>query len=123
MHRGLIHQVYEIEEMQEYNIRRGIIQEEYEMQDYNMRYMPRDFSSLPDGITGADFIDPISLEEPEEGEVYGFCVEEGRWYLAGRLEDLNKMIETGFRKSSKTSVFVPFKNAHVALKDIQWVRL
>ena len=84
---------------------------------------PTEFAALPDGITVANFTEPISLEEPKKGEIYGFCVENGRWYLAGSLNDLNMMIKTRFGNSSNSSVFVPFKNALVASKDIQWVRL
>jgi hypothetical protein len=94
-----------------------------EIVDKQDHLTPTEFAALPSGITAADFTDPISLEEPQEGEVYGFCVEGDNWFLAGSLKDFNSMIETRFKESNSSYIFVPFKNQKVKTADMKWVLL
>ncbi len=77
---------------------------------------PSKFSTFPEGVKAADFTDPINLDELKEGEVYGFLVEDKKWYIAGSLKNINAMILSKFRGSSTEKVFVPFKNVLVPVK-------
>jgi hypothetical protein len=63
------------------------------------------------------------MDSLEEGKVYGFLVEDEKWYLAGSLESINRMIESRLRGSSKRAVFVPVKNSLIETSKIVWVKL
>jgi hypothetical protein len=84
---------------------------------------PHTFEKFPRGISNTDFIDPITIDNLIEGEIYGFIIEQGKWYVAGSLKNINKMILSKFRESSYEYVFVPFKNALVSVEEIKWVRV
>ena len=84
---------------------------------------PNSFTTLPDHISPSDFTDPITLDSLEVGKIYGFLVENEKWYIAGSLESINGMIENKFRGSSKRAVFIPIKNELVETDKIIWVKL
>jgi hypothetical protein len=63
------------------------------------------------------------MEQLEEGKIYGFLIENEKWYLAGSLESINRMIESRLRGSSKRAFFVPIKNKLVETSKIVWVKL
>jgi hypothetical protein len=66
---------------------------------------------------------PFTLDTPETGKVYGFLVENDKWYLAGSFEFFNTMIDNRFRNSTKNKVFVSIKNSLVDVKEIKWVKV
>jgi hypothetical protein len=84
---------------------------------------PTVFTVLPTSVTIDDLTDPITLDSPKSGEVYGFLVEGDKWHLAGSLSTFNEMIENRFQGSSKGRVFVPIKNVLVATELLRWVKL
>ena len=66
---------------------------------------------------------PFTLDTPERGKVYGFLIENDKWYLAGSLDFFNTMIDNRFRNSTKHKVFVSIKNSLVDVKEIKWVKV
>jgi hypothetical protein len=82
---------------------------------------PTEFASFPEGILATDFTDPVTLDELQPGIIYGFLVEGQCWYLANSLETTNTFIDSRFRGSSRTKVFVPFKNSLVDTNKIKWI--
>jgi hypothetical protein len=82
---------------------------------------PSEFVSFPEGVSSADFTDPITLDCLKEGEIYGFLVDCQKWYVAGSLKNMNRMIISKFRESSNEYVFVPFKNSLISVEEIKWV--
>jgi hypothetical protein len=63
------------------------------------------------------------LDSLESGKVYGFLVENNKWYLAGSLEMFNNMIDNEFRGTNKHKVFITIKNTLIDINEIKWVRV
>ncbi len=84
---------------------------------------PTHLESLPDTIAISDVADPITLEPLVADTIYGWIVEHGRWYLAGSLKTINKMIATNYKDSSLDAVFIPIKNSLFPVSELHWVRV
>lgn len=77
---------------------------------------------FPSHLNPDDFTDPISFDSLQKDSIYGFLVENDKWYLAGSLTSFNHMIAHNVRNSSKHSVFVPIKNSMYSTSTIIWVK-
>lgn len=78
---------------------------------------------LPESMSFSDYTDPITLEPLVSDTIYGWIVENDRWYLAGSLETMNTMIETNYKHSSMDAVFIPIKNNLFPVSKLHWVRV
>jgi hypothetical protein len=75
---------------------------------------------LPASVNYKEIADPFTHDELHDDEIYGWIVENGKWYLAGSLTVFNQMISNDYKESSADSVFIPIKNALYPVKDIRW---
>jgi hypothetical protein len=90
--------------------------------DTSVLIKPSNPIPFPSHLNPDDFTDPISFDSLQKDSIYGFLVENDKWYLAGSLTSFNHMIAHNVRNSSKHSVFVPIKNCMVSTSDIIWVK-
>lgn len=85
--------------------------------------MVPEVTATPNTLNVSELEDPLTLEPPVSGDIYGFVVLGDKWHLGISLIVARKFLVEGFRGSNLGHLFMPILNTLYPMENIKWVRL
>jgi hypothetical protein len=83
----------------------------------------RNLSELPSSINIDELEDPVMFEKLEKDKIYGFFIQNEKWYVGISHEVALKFIVEKFHDSNKQKIFIPTLNSLYELEKLRWVKI
>lgn len=67
--------------------------------------------------------DPLTLDSPNAGDIFAFFQKADKYYPIASFHTVKHLIQTKYKGSSLLSIFSPFHNIFISMKEVIWVKM